>query len=128
MQQVHITADDKLMADIRKIAADGGISQKNVIEDAMRFYVDAKFCRTEVKFLNDNVLACMQATVDSLEHKLNNRTNQVLSELAIEEAIVVQMLAYSLDVKGDAVAEYRKHAIEFLKVNQRVLRLDEQIR
>jgi hypothetical protein len=75
--------------------------------------------------LNDNIIATMQAMVEGMEHRLNNRTNQLLSELAIQEAIIAQILGDSLDVKGDLLAEYRKKAVDFIKVNQRILKLDE---
>lgn len=93
----------------------------------MNFYSDVYYSKNKATFLNDNILATMQGMVDAMEHRLNNRTNQLLSELAIEEAVIAQMLAYSIDVKGDVVAEYRKKATQFLKVNQRILRLDELI-
>lgn len=118
--------DRKLNNELDTIVSnDNSINSKNdLIIAAVNFYKDMYYCKNKATFLNDNILSAMQAMTDSLEQRLNNKTNQLLSELAIQEGIVAQLLAYSLDADGDTVAEYRKKAVEFLKVNQRILRLD----
>lgn len=113
--------------DYDNMADETGKTKTDLINTALSFYSDVFYCKNKATFLNENILAAMQAMVDSMEHRLNNKTNQLLSELAIQESIIAQMLAYTIDVKGDVIAEYRKNAIENLKVNQRVLRLDELV-
>lgn len=124
MYQRRISINEKAAEEVKKIATETSESENAIIEKAIMFYCDSYYCKNKATFLNENVLSSMQGMVDGLEHRLNNKTNQLLSELAIQEGIVAQLLAYSLDVDGDVVADYRKKAVDFLKVNQRVLRLD----
>jgi hypothetical protein len=119
-----VRLDEKLNVDYDKLSEETGRTKTELINTALKFYLDSYYCKNKATFLNENILSSMQGMVDGLEHRLNNKTNQLLSELAIQEGIVAQLLAYSLDADGDTVAEYRKKAVEFLKVNQRILRLD----
>ena len=63
--------------------------------------------------------------VELLEHKLNNRSNQLISSLAIQQFILAKIIAESLDISPDAVELYRKQAVEFLRENNRVFSLKE---
>lgn len=120
--------DKNFNNELDTIVAESDNSSKNdLIIEALKLYRDNYYCKNKATFLNENVLSSMQAMMEGLEHRLNNKTNQLLSELAIEQGIIAQLLAYSLDVSGDTVADYRKKAVEYLKVNQRVLRLDKLI-
>lgn len=119
-----IRLDEKLNLEFDNLSEQTGKTKTELINTALRFYLDSYYCKNKATFLNDNVLSAMQAMTDSMEHRLNNKTNQLLSELAIQEGIVAQLLAFSLDVDGDMVADCRKKAVEFLKVNQRILRLE----
>lgn len=112
---------------VEKARVNGKVVKNDVYIEALELYRDLYYSKNKATFLNDNILATMQGMVDAMEHRLNNKSNQLLSELCIQQAIIAQMLAYSLEVKGDTIAEYRKRAIEFLKVNQRVFKLDEAV-
>ncbi len=119
--------DKNINCDYDLMHEESGKTKTELINTALKLYRDVYYSKNKATFINDNILATMQGMVDAMEHRLNNKTNQLLSEIAIQQAIIAQLLAYSIDVKGDVVAEYRKKAIEFLKVNQRILRLDELI-
>jgi len=61
------------------------------------------------------------------EQRINNKTNQVLSALAIETGTLEQIIAASLDVDRGKLKKYRENAVDFLKANNRVIRMDEVI-
>lgn len=64
---------------------------------------------------------------DNLDHRINSRSNQLLSELAIQLGIMQQVIANNLEVDGSQIAEYRKNTVDFIKTNQRIFRMDEII-
>lgn len=78
-------------------------------------------------FLNDNLLQVIKSMTDNLDHRINSRSNQLLSELAIQLGIMQQVIANNLEVDGSQIAEYRKNTVDFIKTNQRIFRMDEII-
>lgn len=78
--------------------------------------------------INEEIISILQASIALLEQNINNKTNRVLSELAIQNAIQNMILASELEVSGIDTDSYRKKAVEFLKTNNRVLRLDELLK
>lgn len=127
MYQRRISIDEKLARQVKLIAADTGDSENSVIEKAIAFYSEVHFSKNHSTFLNDNILDMVRGMTDRMEMRLNHKTNQLLSELCIELCIMEQVLAASIDVDGDVISEYRKNAVDFLKTNQRVFRMDEII-
>lgn len=77
--------------------------------------------------INQEIINIIQASNALLLQQINNKTNRVLSELAIQNAIQNMILESELDVSDIDADKYRKKAIEFLRTNNRVLRLDELI-
>lgn len=123
--KTSVRIDEKVNADYDKMADESKLSKTYHVNAALALYRDVYYSKNKATFLNDNILTTMQGMIDSMEHRLNNRTNQLLSELAIQQAVIAQVLGDSLDVKGDQLAEYRKKAVDYIKVNQRILRLDD---
>ena len=74
---------------------------------------------------NESVKRTFLASVNLMETRLNNRTNKVLSELAIQQAIICQVLAHELEINPRALDNYRRAAVEYLKMNDRVFRLED---
>ena len=75
--------------------------------------------------INENILKIIQANNNLLLKEINNKSNRVLSEVAIQSAIQNMILEHELDVSQENAEYFRKKAIEFLKSSNRVLRLDE---
>ena len=67
----------------------------------------------------------VQANINLLLREINNKSNRVLSEVAIQSAIQNMIISSELDVSSTNLERYRKQAIEFLQSSNRVLRLDE---
>lgn len=127
MYQRRISIDEKLANEVKNIASETGNSENAVIQKAISQYVNAYFMENKSSFLNDNVLAAMQGISDRMEMRLNHKTNQLLSELAIQVSIIEQILGASIPVDGDVLSKFRQNAVEFIKVNQRIFRMDEVI-
>lgn len=122
-----IRIDDSLGEDIAKIAEENNTTDNMVIEKALKYYRDYIYMTDKATLINDDILRINKANMDLLEQRINHKTNQVLSSLAIEVAILTQLIAGSLEVDPLQLPEYRKRALEFMRQNNRVLRLDELV-
>lgn len=92
---------------------------------AIRYYKDYLYMQTDGAFISESVKRTFLASVNLMETRLNNRTNKVLSELAIQQAIICQVLAHELEINPRALDNYRRAAVEYLKMNDRVFRLED---
>lgn len=117
--------DDQLSNDITKMAQENNVSENQMVENALKYYRDYYYMQNKATVINEDILKLNKAAVDLLEQRINNKTNQVLSDLAIQTCIIEQIIAGSLAVDPLIIPEYRKKAIAFLKANNRVLRLEE---
>ncbi|MEG0305865.1 MAG: hypothetical protein RR764_05135 [Oscillospiraceae bacterium] len=119
--------DGKIMESISAIAKDNNTTTTKIVQDALKLYKDKNYMDAQATFLSQEILQTMQSTVDLLEHRINNRSNQLISSLAIQQFILSKVVADSLDVSPDALEVYRAQAAEFLRTNNRVLSLKELV-
>lgn len=117
--------DEKLIADISNLAEQDNMSENAAIEQALKFYRDYRYMADKATIINDEILRVSRANLDLLEQRVNHKTNQVLSSLAVEVSVLTQVIAGSLEVDPLQLPEYRKRALEFLRLNNRIFRLDE---
>lgn len=120
-----IRYDDTLARDIARIAEQDNMSENTAIEQALKFYRDYRYMADKATIINEEILRVSRANLDLLEQRVNHKTNQVLSSLAVEVNVLTQVIAGSLEVDPLQLPEYRKRALEFLRLNNRVFRLDE---
>lgn len=125
--KITIRIPDELHADISVIAKESGASLNYIVEQALKYYRDKRYMEEKATFINQEIINIIQASNALLLQQINNKTNRVLSELAIQNAIQNMILESELDVSDIDADKYRKKAIEFLRTNNRVLRLDELI-
>lgn len=125
--KITIRIPDELHADISVIAKESGASLNFVVEQALKYYRDKRYMEEKATFINQEIINIIQASNALLLQQINNKTNRVLSELAIQNAIQNMILESELDVSDIDSDKFRKKAIEFLRTNNRVLRLDELI-
>lgn len=125
MQRITVRLPDELYNDAAEIAKYSGSSINSVIEQAVKCYRDKCYMEDKATLINEEILKIIQANNALLLQQINNKTNRVISELAIQSAIQNLILASELDVDAVQVDNYRKQAVEFLKTNNRVFRLDE---
>lgn len=125
MQRITVRLPDELYYDVSEIAKYTGSSVNSVIEQAVKYYRDKRYMEDKATLVNEEILKIIQSNNALLLQQINNKTNRVISELAIQSAIQNLILASELDVDAVQVDNYRKQAVEFLKTNNRVFRLDE---
>ncbi len=112
---------------IESIAAERSCTVTAIANEALKYYNDRYYLEHKASMLPDDILSAMRSTVNLLEHRLDNRANQLLSSMAIQLYITNRLLADNLDVSPEALEVYRKQAAEFLKSNNRLLNLKEVI-
>ncbi len=125
MQRITVRLPDELYYDVSEIAKYTGSSVNSVIEQAVKYYRDKRYMEDKATLVNEEILKIIQSNNALLLQQINNKTNRVISELAIQSAIQNLILASELDVDAVKIDNYRKQAVEFLKTNNRVFRLDE---
>lgn len=115
---------DETVETLKAIADKENCTETAVIENAIRYYRDYLYVQNDGAFITESVKRTVLASVNLMESRLNNRTNKVLSELAIQQAILCQVIAHELEVNPRALDNYRRAAVEYLKMNDRVFRLE----
>ena len=98
-----------------------------MIEKALEQYVESYRLQKKASLLSQEVIDVQKSLVDLLEHRINNRSNQLLSSMAIQQFVLCKVIAESLEISPDALELYRRQAAEFLKENNRVFSLKEMI-
>lgn len=112
---------------IEQIATERNCSVTAIANEALRYYNDRYYLEHKATMLPDDILEAMRSTVTLLEHRLDNRANQLLSSMAIQMFIVNKLLADNLEISPDGLELYRQQAVEFLKANNRLLNLKDVI-
>ncbi|MEG0854057.1 MAG: hypothetical protein RSF82_09295 [Angelakisella sp.] len=125
MPQKLVRISDGLAADMKAIAAERNMSETQVVNEALALLRDYHYTKHKALFLNEELLSVLRASYKMAENTINNKTNKVLSEVAIQTCIQNQILANSLEVSQSDLNRYRLRAVEFLKDSQRVWRMDE---
>lgn len=110
---------DETVETLKAIADKENCTETAVIENAIRYYRDYLYVQNDGAFITESVKRTVLASVNLMESRLNNRTNKVLSELAIQQAILCQVIAHELEVNPRALDNYRCAAVEYLKMNDR---------
>lgn len=112
---------------IEQIATERNCSVTAIANEALRYYNDRYYLEHKATMLPNDILEAMRSTVTLLEHRLDNRANQLLSSMAIQLFIVNKLLADNLEISPDGLELYRQQAVEFLKSNNRLLNLKDVI-
>lgn len=126
-KSIRLRISESLLKDLDGIAEDSGKSRNDVILKACKMYRDYTYMETKASLLPEHILRSMQATVTGLEERLNNKSNQLLSTMAIEIYIIEHILAAELEIEADDIIGYRRDAVEVMKRNNRIFRMDETL-
>lgn len=119
--------DTTTSEELERIANERQVSGTTVANDALKYYIDRYYLENKATMLPTDILEAMRSTVALLEHRLDNRANQLLSSMAIQMFIVNKLLADNLEISPDGLELYRQQAVEFLKANNRLLNLKDVI-
>ena len=116
--------DARLVKDVEGIAQAQATSNTAVIEKAIRLYRDYIYLEEKATFLPEQIQKTFRSELAMLEQRQNVKINKLLSELAIQEGIIAQILANELEVDLEMMPVYRRRADEALRASNRVFRLD----
>ena len=116
--------DARLVKDVEAIAQAQATSNTAVIEKAIRLYRDYMYLEEKATFLPEQIQKTFRSELAMLEQRQNVKINKLLSELAIQEGIIAQILANELEVDLEMMPVYRRRAVEALRASNRVFRLD----
>lgn len=83
---------DETVETLKAIADKENCTETAVIENAIRYYRDYLYVQNDGAFITESVKRTVLASVNLMESRLNNRTNKVLSELAIQQAILLSLI------------------------------------
>ncbi|WP_101909067.1 hypothetical protein [Marasmitruncus massiliensis] len=117
----------KVAESVERIAREKHRTGNEIIESAIKFYSDYLYMQEHATVIPQEIVKVLQSTVAMAEQRINNKTNQVLSALAIETGTLEQIIAASLDVDRGKLKKYRENTVDFLKANNRVIRMDEVV-
>ena len=116
--------DARLVKDVEAIAQAQATSNTAVIEKAIRLYRDYIYLEEKATFLPEQIQKTFRSELAMLEQRQNVKINKLLSELAIQEGIIAQILANESEVDLEMMPVYRRRAVEALRASNRVFRLD----
>ena len=119
--------DTDACTSLEEIARNENRTMTQVINEALRYYADRYYLEHKATMLPNEIMEAMQSTVNMLERRLDNRSSQLLSSMAVQLFIVNRVLADSLDISAEALEQYRSQAAEFIKGNNRLLELREVV-
>lgn len=119
--------NEKIVSEIYNIADECHSKRTFMIEKALEQYIESYRLQKKASLLSQEVIDIQKSLVDLLEHRINNRSNQLLSSMAIQQFVLCKVIAESLEISPDALELYRRQAAEFLKENNRVFSLKEVI-
>ena len=103
--------DASAYSSIETIADQENCTVTQIVNEALRYYADRHYLENNATMLSSDILEAMKSTVSLLERRLDNRSNQLLSSMAIQLFIINKVLADSLDLSGDALEQYRVQAV-----------------
>lgn len=110
---------------IKKLSVDGDCSQSEIISRAVKEYAEKQYSPKSFTAVTDTAAAVAGSIVSGMEHRLNNRSNQLLSSMAIEIYILQRIVAENLDVDFQKVLGYEDEARLAMTEKNRLFELDE---
>ena len=119
--------EESLYTDISRIADDKNQSLNSCISQAIQMYCERYYAQEKLSTITDEFIRATEAQLKLWEHRINNRSNQLLSSLAIQQFILCKVLAESFEISPDALEFSRKQAAECMKENNRIFSWGEMI-
>lgn len=126
-QKVTWRIDPDALSQIEKIAQEDNTTTTAVVNAALKYYADRYYLENKATMLPTEILNAMRSTVDLMEHRINNKSNQLLSSMAIQLYIINRVIADNLSLTPDTLEDYRVEAVEYLRTNNRLLHLTEML-
>lgn len=122
-----VRIDESLDDELNKIAEVNNTTYTAALNDAIAYYRDYCFMKEKASFLNEEIVNIFKANIDLLAKRLNNRTNKLLSEMAIQLGIINMVLGHNLEIEPEQLELYRTLVVEQLRQDNRVFKLEDVI-
>lgn len=119
---------DALIQKLDQIAEQQKTSRTDVIVAACQMYLDQQAAQAPGSYLPQWAVQQIQGLCGDLQTQLNSRSNQLLSSMAIQLTVMQMILADSLEVGAASVEEYTAQAVDSLRKNNRIFRMEEIMR
>lgn len=123
-KQIPLRLETQVYNDIDYLANQDNLSKNLFIENACKFYIDY-LNQQNSPLLNETIIDLVRSMMNTTENRINNKSNQLLSSLAIELGTLQMIIANSLNVSEEQVKRYRDISVSFLKTNNRVFKMKE---
>lgn len=123
-ERFTLRINPNILKEVEHIANKQQISQSLFIERACQFYIDY-LNQQNSPLLNDTIINLVKSMMNTTEDKINNKSNQLLSSIAIELGTLQMIISNSLNVSEEQVKYYRDLSVAFLKTNNRVFKMKE---
>lgn len=125
-KQIPLRLQTDVHSQIEYICEESNISKNLLIERACKFYIDY-LNQHNSPLLNDTIINLVRSMMNNTEDKINNKSNQLLSSIAIELGTLQLIIANSLNVSPEQVKHYRDLSVSFLKSNNRIFKMKEAL-
>lgn len=112
---------------LENIAESEGKSRNEIVRDACQAYCDQKLLEEPGSCLPKWAVQQIDALCALLRRDLNARSDQLLSSMAIQLTVIQMILADGLRIHRADVDEYTRQAVDMLKSNNRLFRMEEFI-
>ena len=99
-------------------------SQNEFVETVLRFYCDYLMASDCTTILPPIYLSALRGTVQNTE----NRICRLLFKLAVEADMMMNVLAYGMEISDDSLRDLRGHCVQNVKKTNGSVRLDEAVR
>ena len=93
--------------------------------DALKLYRDAAYMQDKASVIPMHILNAVTAETTKLEQRINDKTNQVLSSVAIQLYVVQRMMMDNLEVTKQQIEDYTVEGVAFIRQNNRAFRMGE---
>ena len=99
-------------------------SQNEFVETALRFYCDYLMAGDCTTILPPIYLSALRGTVRDTE----NRICRLLFKLAVEADMMMNVLAYGMEISDDTLRDLRGHCVQNVKKTNGSVTLDDAVR
>lgn len=122
--QKNYRLPESLAADIAKIASEKSTNETLVVRQAIEEYRDRYYARKGVNSIKEDLAELLDSFSSKFGADSYNRIIKALNEMAIQQYILAAIVNQGLDFASEYPAQLRPQAVQWLKENDKVFRLD----
>lgn len=127
MARKNYNISDATVERLENLSRQENCSMSQIVEKSLSLYFDTKYMSEQATTIPEDIQKVFSAQTSLMESRLNNKSNQLLSEMAIQIGVLQMVVSNSLDVSPEFVEKARVRMIEYLKTNNRVFNLSQLV-